>query len=71
MKPLEISVPKIPTYFSLTVNGILSKGMISRGCCDILNPDHLQVIFRLLDHISVKDDSGPVEKFTDSENFNV
>jgi hypothetical protein len=71
LKNLEISVPQIPTYFSPTGNGILSEGTIARGRCDILNPDHLQVISRLLDHISVKDNSGPVEKLTDSEDFNV
>jgi hypothetical protein len=34
---------------------------------DILNSDHLPVIFHILDHVKSKNLSEPVEKFTDLE----
>jgi hypothetical protein len=36
---------------------------------DILDSDHLTVVFHLLDHIRTRNVSDPVDKFTDSERF--
>jgi hypothetical protein len=36
---------------------------------DILNPDHMPVLFYLLDHVTTRNISDPVDKFTDWELF--
>jgi endonuclease V-like protein UPF0215 family len=36
---------------------------------DILNSDHLPIIFHILDHVRTKQISEPLEKFTDWERF--
>jgi hypothetical protein len=37
--------------------------------CDILDSDHLPIIFHLLDHVRTRNLSDPVDKFTDLEQF--
>jgi hypothetical protein len=37
--------------------------------CDILDSDHLPIVFHILDHIRTKKLSEPLEKFTDWELF--
>jgi endonuclease/exonuclease/phosphatase (EEP) superfamily protein YafD len=72
----EISLPKCPTHYSPTGNGDeldivvhknvrLSEVIVS----DILDSDHLPIIFHLLDHIRRRNVSDPVDKFTDWERF--
>jgi hypothetical protein len=36
---------------------------------DILDSDHLPIIFDILDHVRTKNVSAPLEKFTDWERF--
>jgi hypothetical protein len=36
---------------------------------DILDSDHLPIIFHLLDHVKIKNLSEPIEKFTDWDRF--
>jgi hypothetical protein len=36
---------------------------------DILDSDHLPIIFHILDHVRTKIVSAPLEKFTDWERF--
>jgi hypothetical protein len=36
---------------------------------DILDSDHLPIIFHILDHVKIRNLSEPVEKFTDWERF--
>jgi hypothetical protein len=43
----------------------LSNAIVS----DILDSDHLQIIFYILDHVRTKNVSAPLEKFTDWERF--
>jgi hypothetical protein len=72
----EISAPQCPTHYSPRGNGNvldivghknvrLSEVIVS----DILDLEHLPVIFHLLDHIRSRNLSGPVDKFTDWEQF--
>jgi hypothetical protein len=72
----EISVPQCSTHYSLAGNGDvldivehknirLSNVIVS----DILDSDHLPIIFHILDHVTTKNFSAPLEKFTDWERF--
>jgi hypothetical protein len=36
---------------------------------DILDSDRLPIIFRILDHVKIKNLSEPIEKFTDWDRF--
>jgi hypothetical protein len=36
---------------------------------DILDSDHLPIVFHILDHVKIRNLSEPVEKFTDWERF--
>jgi hypothetical protein len=36
---------------------------------DILDSDHLPIIFHILDHVKFRKLSDPIEKFTDSDRF--
>jgi hypothetical protein len=36
---------------------------------DILDSDHLQIIFHILDHVKIRNLSDPIEKFTDWDRF--
>jgi hypothetical protein len=72
----EISAPQCPTHYSPMGNGDvldivvhenirLSDAIVS----DILDSDHLPIIFNILDHVRTKQLSKPLEKFTDWERF--
>jgi hypothetical protein len=37
--------------------------------CDILDSDHLPVIFHILDHVKIRNLSEPIEKFTNWDQF--
>jgi hypothetical protein len=74
----EISAPQYPTLYSsvgnvdvldivVHKNAWLSEGIFS----NILDSDHLQIVFHLLDHIRTRSLSGPVDKFTDWERFKI
>jgi hypothetical protein len=72
----KISAPKWPTHYSPGGSGDvldivvhknirLSKIIVS----DILDSDHLPIIFHILDHVRTKNVFSPLEKFTDWERF--
>jgi hypothetical protein len=68
----EISAPQCPTLYSPTRNGnvldiIVHKnvGLSEVIVPDILDSDHLPIVFYLLDHIGTTNISDPVDKFTD------
>jgi hypothetical protein len=72
----KISAPYSPTHYSPAGKGDtldiilhkhvrLSEVIVS----DILDSDHLTIVFHLLDHIRTRNRSGPVDKFTDCERF--
>jgi hypothetical protein len=76
MNEFEISAPQCSTHYSAAGNGDvldivmhknirLSKAIVS----DILDSDHLPIIFHLLDHVRTRNLSDPVDKLTDLEWF--
>jgi hypothetical protein len=72
----QISAPKCPTYYSPARNGDvldivlhknarLSEGIVS----DIVDSDHLPIVFQLLDNVRTRNLSNMFDKFTDWERF--
>jgi hypothetical protein len=72
----EISLPQCPTHYSpagnwdvldivVRQNIRLSEVIVS----DVLDSDHLPILFHILDHVTIRNLSEPIEKFTDSERF--
>jgi hypothetical protein len=72
----EISAPQCPTHYSpagnsevldidVYTNVRLSEIIIS----DILDSDHLPIVFHLLDHVTIGNFSDMVDKSTDWEQF--
>jgi hypothetical protein len=68
-----ISVPKCPTHYSPTGNGIVLKIVVhqnirlSRYC--LRYPGHLPMVFYVLDQITTKQQLEPPENFIDWEQF--
>jgi hypothetical protein len=72
----EISAPQCPTHYSPTGNCDVLDIVVHKNVrlsevivSDILDSDHLQIIFHLLDYIRSRNLSDPVDKFTDWERF--
>jgi hypothetical protein len=72
----EISAPQRPTHYSLVGNGDVLDIVVKKNIrlsnvivSDILDSDHLSIIFHILDHVRTKNVSAPAEKFTDWERF--
>jgi hypothetical protein len=72
----EISAPQCCTHYSpagncdvldivVHQNVHLSEVIVS----DVLDLDHLPIVFHILDHVTIRNLSDPVEKFTDWERF--
>jgi hypothetical protein len=69
----EISALQCPTHYSHAGNGDvvihqnirLSSVIVS----NILDSDHLPIIFHILDHVKIRNLSDPIAKFTDWERF--
>jgi hypothetical protein len=72
----EISAPHCPTHYNLAGHGDvldivvhkiirLSNVIVS----DILDSDHLPIMFHIMDHVRTLNASAPLEKFTDWEWF--
>jgi hypothetical protein len=65
----EISAPQVGNGDVVDIvvhkNIRLSNVIVS----DILDSDHLPIIFNILDHVRTKNVSAPLEKFTDWERF--
>jgi hypothetical protein len=72
----KISVPQYPTQYSHAGNGDIldiavyqNIGLSSVTVSNILDSDHLTVIFHILDHVKIRNLSEPIAKFTDWERF--
>jgi hypothetical protein len=72
----EISAPQCPTLYSPNRNGDVLDIVVHENIrvsnvivSDILVPDHLPVIFHILDHVKIRNLSDPIEKFTDWDRF--
>jgi hypothetical protein len=72
----EMSAPQCPTPYSPTGNGGIlaivvhqNIGLSSGPVSNILDSDHLPIIFHILDHVKIRNLSEPNEKFTDWERF--
>jgi hypothetical protein len=76
MNEFEISAPQCRTHYSPAGNGDVLDIVVHKNVwlsevivSDIMDPDHLPIIFHLLDHIRTRNLSEPVDKFTDWEWF--
>jgi hypothetical protein len=72
----EISAPQCPTHYSPVGNGDVLDIVVHKNIrlsnaivSDILNSDHLPIIFHILDRVRTKTVSAPLEKITDWERF--
>jgi hypothetical protein len=72
----EISAPQCPTHYSPAGNGDILDSVTHQNIrvssvivSDILDSDHLPIIFHILDHAKTKNLSEPVKNFTDWERF--
>jgi hypothetical protein len=72
----EILTPKCPTHYSLSGNVDILDIVVHQNIrvldvivSDILESDHLPILFHILDHVKVRNLSKPIGKFTDWERF--
>jgi hypothetical protein len=72
----EIFAPQYPTHYSPVGNGDVLDIVMHKNIrlsnvivSDILDSDHLPIIFHNLDHVGTKTISAPLEKITDWERF--
>jgi hypothetical protein len=72
----EISAPQCPTHYSPTGNGHVLDIVVHKNVrlsevivSNILDSDHIPIIFHFLDHNRSRNLSDPVDKFTDWEWF--
>jgi hypothetical protein len=70
----EISAPQCLTHYSPVGNGDVLDIVVHKNIrlsnviiSDILNSDHLPIIFRILDHVRTLNASAPLDTFTDSQ----
>jgi hypothetical protein len=68
----EISAPRCPSHYSPAGNGDIFNIVVHQNIrlsgvivSDILDLDHLPIVFHILDHVKTKNLSEPIEKFTD------
>jgi hypothetical protein len=73
---LEISAPQCPTHYFPVGDGDVLDIVVHQNVrlsevivSDILDSDHLPIVFHILDHVTNRNLSGPIEKFTDWERF--
>jgi hypothetical protein len=72
----EISAPQCPTYYSQGRSGHVMDIVVHKNIrlsnvivSDILDSDHLPIIFHIVNHVRTKNVLAPLEKFTDWERF--
>jgi hypothetical protein len=75
LSDFEISASQCPTHSSAG-NGDVLDIVVHQNIrlsdvivSDILDSDHIPVIFHILDHVKTRNPSEPVEKFTDWDGF--
>jgi hypothetical protein len=71
-----LSAPQFPTHYSPAGNGdvldiVVHKSIksVTRHFYDILDSDHLPVLFHIPGHVKINNFSEPTEKFTDWDRF--
>jgi hypothetical protein len=71
-----MSAPKCSTHYSPAGNGDMLDIVVQQNIrvsdvivSDILDSDHLPVVFHILDHAKINNLSEPIEKFTDWDRF--
>jgi hypothetical protein len=76
LSDFEISAPQCPTHYSPMGNGdvldIVNHQNIRASdvnVSDILDSDHLPIIFHILNHVKVRNLSELIENFTDWDRF--
>jgi hypothetical protein len=76
MNDFEISAPKCPTHYSHAGYGDVLDIVVHKNIrvsdvivSDILNSDHIPIIFHILDHVKIRNLSEPIEKFTNWDRF--
>jgi hypothetical protein len=72
----EISAPQWPTYYSSAGNGDVldivdhkNIRVLDVVVSDILDSDHLPIVFHILDQVKIKILSERIEKFTNLDRF--
>jgi hypothetical protein len=71
----EISAPQYATRYFPSGNGDVLDIVVHQNIrmsdivSDILDSDHLPIIFHILDHVKIRNFSNPIEKFTDWDRF--
>jgi hypothetical protein len=76
MNKFEITAPQCPTHYSHAGNGDVLDIVVHKNIrvsnvfvSDILDSDHLPIVFHILDHVRIRNLSEPIEKFTDWDRF--
>jgi hypothetical protein len=72
----QFSAPQYPTHYTPSGNGDVLDNVLYKNTrvsevnvLEILDSDHLPILFYMLDHVSTRDISAPIEIFTDWERF--
>jgi hypothetical protein len=72
LKESEISTPQCRTHYSPARNGDVLDTVVHQNIrvsdvivSDILDSDHLPIIFHILGHVKISHLSEPIEKFAD------
>jgi len=75
-RDFQISAPQCPIHYTPSGNGDVLDIVLHRNVrisevtvLDILDSDHLSILFHMLYHVSIRDISAPVEIHTDWERF--
>jgi hypothetical protein len=76
LSEFEISALQYPTRYFPAANGDVLDIVVHRNIrmsdvivSDILDSDHIPIIFHILDHVKIMKLSEPIEKFTDWHQF--
>jgi hypothetical protein len=76
MNEFEISAPQCPSHYSSAGYGDVLDILVHKNIrvsdviiSDILDSDHLPIVFHILDHVKIRNLSEPIEKFTDWDRF--
>jgi hypothetical protein len=76
LNEFEISAPQCPTHYSPAGNGDVLDIVVHQSIrvsdvivSNILDSNHLPIIFHILHHIKIRKLSEPIEKFTDWDRF--
>jgi hypothetical protein len=72
----DISAPQCPTRYSPSGNDNVLDIVVHQNIrisdvifSDILDSDHLPILFHILDHVKIRNLSDPIEKFTNWDRF--